>query len=54
MIKNLEAADADEAAARALEVERLVDRAAARGALHANTAARRKSRVQRILASKTA
>ncbi len=53
LFKGLEAADGDEAATRARDLEKLVDRAAARGALHANTAARKKSRVQRILAGKS-
>ena len=50
LFKGLEAAEGDDAATRARDLEKLVDRAASRGALHANTAARKKSRVQRILA----
>ncbi len=50
MLKNLEAAEGDDKVAQARELEKLVDRAASRGAFHANTAARRKSRIQRILA----
>lgn len=35
---------------RARELTKLIDRAAARGAIHKNTAARRKSRVARMVA----
>ncbi len=53
LLKSLETAgSADDAAARARDLEKLVDRAAARGAIHANTAARRKGRIQRILAAR--
>jgi small subunit ribosomal protein S20 len=48
-----DAADAGDAAAveeRRREVVRWLDRAAARGALHKNTAARRKSQAARIAA----
>lgn len=40
--------DAEGAKARTLELERLIDRAADKGVLHRNTAARRKSRLARI------
>jgi len=50
LLKGLETAEGDDQATRARELTRLVDRAAARGAMHANTAARKKSRIQRILA----
>ncbi len=50
LLKGLETAEGDDKVARARELEKLVDRAASRGALHANTAARRKSRIQRIVA----
>lgn len=53
LFKGLEAAEGDDAATRARDLEKLVDRAPSRGALHANTAARKKSRVQRILAGKS-
>jgi small subunit ribosomal protein S20 len=46
----IEAADAGEAdvAPRARELEHLIDRAAAEGVIHANNAARKKSRVARV------
>ncbi len=53
LFKGLETAEGDEKVAKARELEKLVDRAASRGALHANTAARRKGRIQRILAADT-
>lgn len=40
----------DDAATRARDLEKLVDRAASRGAIHANNAARKKSRIARIVA----
>ncbi len=53
LLKGLETAEsADDAATRARDLEKLVDRAAARGAIHANTAARRKGRIHRILAAR--
>lgn len=55
LLKGLESAESTEdAAARARDLEKLVDRAAARGAIHANNAARKKGRIQRILASREA
>lgn len=50
LFRGLEEAEGDDKVTRARELEALVDRAAARGAFHANTAARRKGRIQRILA----
>ena len=54
--KRLEAAvrdgDDNRIAAEHRELVRLLDRAAARGAMHRNTAAKRKSRAARLLASK--
>ena len=56
LAKRLEAAvrDGDEGrvAAEYRELERWLDRAAARGALHRNTAARRKAQAARLLANK--
>lgn len=49
----VEKGDADTAAADARQLTSLIDKAAKRGALHRNTAARKKSRVARLLASKT-
>ncbi|MGD9694400.1 MAG: 30S ribosomal protein S20 [Thermoleophilia bacterium] len=43
-----EAGEGDQIAARARELEHLIDRAAAEGVIHANNAARKKSRVARI------
>lgn len=55
LFKGLEAAEADdEATTRARDLEKLIDKAAAKGAIHANNAARKKSRVARILASRAA
>ncbi len=55
LFKGLENADAaDEASTRARDLEKLIDKAAAKGALHANNAARKKSRVARILAAREA
>jgi small subunit ribosomal protein S20 len=42
------AGDADQIATQARELEHLIDRAAAEGVIHANNAARKKSRVARI------
>lgn len=50
LMKGLESAEGEDQATRARDLTKLVDRAAARGALHANTAARKKSRIQRIVA----
>ncbi len=44
--------DADRVATAHRELVRTIDRAAARGALHRNTAARRKSQAARIVAGK--
>jgi small subunit ribosomal protein S20 len=53
LAKRLEAAvadgDAEAVAAEHKELVRTIDRAAARGALHKNTAARKKSRAQRVV-----
>jgi small subunit ribosomal protein S20 len=46
----VESGDADTVAAQHLELVRWIDRAAARGALHRNTAARRKAQAARIAA----
>ena len=46
----VEDADAEAVAARHRELVRWIDRAAARGALHRNTAARRKAQAARIVA----
>jgi small subunit ribosomal protein S20 len=55
LFKGLETAEADDdALTRARDLEKLIDKAAAKGAIHANTAARRKSRVARILAARQA
>ncbi len=52
LFKGLESAEAtDEAATRGRELEKLIDKAAAKGALHANNAARKKSRIARIIAA---
>jgi small subunit ribosomal protein S20 len=55
LAKRLEAAvtdgDAEVVAAEHKELVRTIDRAAARGALHKNTAARKKSQAQRIVTS---
>ena len=57
LMKRLERAvadgDADTAGTEHRELVRALDRAAARGALHRNTAARRKARAARILAGKS-
>jgi small subunit ribosomal protein S20 len=53
LFKGLEAAaENDEAATRAHDLEKLVDKAAAKGAIHANNAARKKSRIARIIAAR--
>jgi small subunit ribosomal protein S20 len=55
LTKRLETAvsdgDADVVAAEHRELVRTIDRAIARGALHRNTAARKKSRASRLVAS---
>ena len=52
LFKGLEGAEtADDAATRAHDLEKLIDKAAAKGAIHANNAARKKSRVARIVAA---
>ena len=55
LAKRLEAAaaagDKDKLAAEHLELVRMVDKAATRGALHKNTAARKKARAARLVAS---
>jgi len=55
LTKRLEAAvadgDAERIAAEHRELVRLIDRAAARGALHKNTAARKKARAERVAGS---
>jgi small subunit ribosomal protein S20 len=52
LFKGLEAAEADEATTRARELEKLIDKAASKGAIHANNAARKKSRIARHLAAR--
>jgi small subunit ribosomal protein S20 len=55
LTKRLEGAvsdgDADRVAAEHRELVRTIDRATTRGALHANTAARKKARAARLVAS---
>ncbi len=43
------AGDGDQIGARARELEHLIDRASAEGVIHANNAARKKSRVARMV-----
>ena len=54
LIKRLETAvadgDAEKTAAEYRELIRLIDKAASRGALHKNTAARKKARASRLVA----
>jgi small subunit ribosomal protein S20 len=54
LTKRVEAAaagdDKDKLAAEHLELVKLIDKAASRGALHKNTAARKKARVARLIA----
>ena len=54
LTKRVEAAaagdDKDKLAAEHLELVKLIDKAASRGALHKNTAARKKARVARLVA----
>jgi small subunit ribosomal protein S20 len=47
---SVETGDADRVASERRDLESLIDRAAARGALHRNAAARKKSQVARIVA----
>jgi small subunit ribosomal protein S20 len=58
LTKRLESAahdgDAERIAAEHLELVRTIDRAASRGALHANTAARKKSQAAKIVTSTAA
>ena len=58
LTKRLEAAvaegDTDKVAAEHLELTRWIDKAASHGALHKNTAGRKKSRVARLVAGDTA
>jgi small subunit ribosomal protein S20 len=55
LFKGLEsAAENDEAATRARDLEKLIDKAASKGAIHVNNAARKKSRVARMLAAREA
>ena len=54
LMRRLEQADESEAAERHRELVRWLDRAAAHGALHKNTAARRKAQAARVLAGKSA
>ena len=57
LTKRLEAAvsdgDAERVAAEHLELVRTIDRASKRGALHLNTAARKKSRAAKLVAGAT-
>ena len=57
LTRRLEAAvrgvESDRAAAEHRELVRWIDRAAARGALHKNTAARRKAHAARVLSSRS-
>ena len=53
LFKGLEAAaENDEAATRARDLEKLIDKAASKGAIHVNNAARKKSRVARMIAAR--
>jgi len=52
LFKGLETAEADEATTRARELEKLIDKAASKGAIHVNNAARKKSRIARHLATR--
>ena len=58
LTKRLEAAvsegDTDTVAAEYRELTRMIDKAASHGALHKNTAGRKKSRVARLVAGDTA
>jgi len=48
----VEAGDKDKIAAEHTELQRWIDRAAARGAIHRNTAARKKAQAAKLVASK--
>lgn len=48
LFRRLDEAEGDQVGERARELERLIDRAAAEGVIHANNAARKKSRVSRM------
>jgi len=50
LFKRVEAAEGDERDARSRELLTLIDRAAARGVIHRNNAARKKSRLAQMLA----
>lgn len=52
--KAVAGADAEEIAAEHRNLVRLIDKAASRGAIHQNTAARKKSQAARIVATPTA
>ena len=58
LTKRLEAAvsegDADRVASEHLQLVRMIDKAASRGALHKNTAGRKKSRAARLVAGDSA
>ena len=45
----VEEGDADKVASEHLELQRLIDRAAARGAIHGNQAARKKAQASRLV-----
>ena len=51
-VKGLLAAEGDDAQARYREVSKALDQAAAKGVIHKNAAARKKSRLAKRLASK--
>lgn len=50
LFKRVEAAEGEERESRAKELLTLIDRSAARGIIHKNNAARKKSRLSRLLA----
>jgi small subunit ribosomal protein S20 len=50
LFKRVEVAEGDERDTRSRELLSLIDRAAARGVIHRNNAARKKSRLARMLA----
>jgi small subunit ribosomal protein S20 len=49
LFKRVEAAEGEERESRAKELLVLIDRSAARGVIHKNTAARKKSRLARLV-----
>lgn len=51
LFKRVEAAEGEERESRAKELLTLIDRSAARGVIHKNNAARKKSRLARLLAA---